>query len=480
MIDLNKSNLYDQQEIEVGYESLSAFFRIKSEELQAKIEKGSMKLYPQQEIANLLKISKDQLQQKLYRKKPITREWLIAICAAYGLDDADTSEALSICDMATLDDASKRERFIVDFLRTHKYRPVGVDEFNQELKDAGLNPLDISYRKNGKLTSQTIDHSFPYKEIRPRVVRTYEDQGDPYNSLATIYLPGMRCVAAAFLENDTGKKYLLEAYSDGDYLVREDGEIFPKVYKELKSHNEFYRIFIELSGMVKKRKQELDNVIKDSKNYKGRFSANVKNERIHVFYEEYNYSMPERNEYYLMEYNNGEYVLSVAHESMFMLEYLSNEDYLLHYGRVPKIQRNSFSSIDKIEEFYENKQLSFYPDLKTTRKAVYNRLKEVVENKLNMIRSGELHIQNFDYVWDIPEDVLAYYKVEDKFQCTHDNEYGVIKVTVDDALFKGPNGDDVLISFDDIKEAFELGIATIEDICRIKQKYGALNVILET
>ena len=37
--------------------------------------------------------------------------------------------------------------------------------------------------------------------------------------------------------------------------------------------------------------------------------------------------MPERNEYYLMEYLNGKYVLSVAHDSMFMEEYLSKDKY---------------------------------------------------------------------------------------------------------------------------------------------------------
>lgn len=479
MIDSNKSVLYDQQEITLGYESLSAFFRIKSEELQEKIGTDFKKLYPQQEIADRLNISKDQLQQKIYLKKPLTRDWLIAICAAYGLDDAETSDALSICDMPTLDDVSNREYFIVNFLRTHKFKPVGVEELNEALETASLNPLDISFRKKGKQKARTIDINFPYEEIGPRILRTYEDQGDPYDSLTTIYLPSMRCVAAAFLEDEGGRKYLLEAYSDGDFLVRVDNEVFPKVYKELQPENEFYRIFIELAGLVKKRKQELDNVIKDSKNYKGRFSANVKDDSIHVFYEEYNYSMPERNEYYLMEYINGEYVLSVAHESMFMAEYLSKEKYFLHYGKVPEIQRISFPSVDVIEEFYEKKQLSFYPDLKATRKRVYNKLKSIVEEKLNLIRLGELHIQNFDYVWGIPGDVLTYYKVENEFQCTRDNEYGEIDFAMEEAIFKGSNGNEVLISFDDIKEAFELGIETIEDICRIKQKYGAIEVILD-
>ena len=322
-------------------------------------------------------------------------------------------------------------------------------------------------------------YNFPYKEIRPRVVRTYEEQEDSYDSMTTIYLPSMRCVAVAFIENESGEKFLLEAYSDGKYLVQKDGEILPKVFKELSRENEFYRIFIELSRLAKKRKQELDNVIKDSKNYKGRFSANVKEDSIHVFYEEYNYSMPERNEYYLMEYLNGKYVLSVAHDSMFMEEYLSKDKYSLHYGEKSNTQRISFESLAHIDDFYKDRQLSFYPNLIVARKKVYNRLKQLVEEKLNAIKSGEIHIQNFDSVWDIPGDVLTYYKVEEEFQCTRDNEYGEIDFWVEEAIFKGDNDKDVSVSFDDIKEAFGLGIESIEDICRIKQKYGSIRVVLE-
>ena len=44
---------------------------------------------------------------------------------------------------------------------------------------------------------------------------------------------------------------------------------------------------------------------------------------------------------------------------------------------------------------------------------------------------------------------------------------------------KVDNDKDVSVSFGDIKEAFGLGIESIEDICRIKQKYGSIRVVLE-
>ena len=51
-------------------QTLSSFFREKSEELQDKIGEGFKTLYPQEKIAEKLNISVDQLRQKLYGKKP--------------------------------------------------------------------------------------------------------------------------------------------------------------------------------------------------------------------------------------------------------------------------------------------------------------------------------------------------------------------------------------------------------------------------
>lgn len=305
MKNKNPKLLFAEKEISSKRQSLSTFFREKSLLLQEELGEGYTSLYPQDKIASKLNISVDQLRQKLYEKKPLTRDWLIAICAAYGLDDMETSDALSICNMPTLDDASPREDFIVNFLRDHRLQSVGVFEFNQALEAAELPPLDISFRKNKRKARTETPVSSKYKEIRPCVVRTYADEGDPYNSLATQYLPNMRCVAAVILEDHNHIKYCLEAYSDGIYQIETETDALPTIIKELDPTHEFYAFFAGLSSLVRKEKQKLDDVLNDTKNYRNRFSANIKNDRLHIFYEEFNYSMPERNEYYLMEYVDG-------------------------------------------------------------------------------------------------------------------------------------------------------------------------------
>ena len=470
--------LIDEQVYKTESQSLSAFFRKKGEILQELIGDSFSTLYPQEKIAARLNISVDQLRQKLYGKKPLTRDWLIAICAAYGLDDCDTSDALSISNMPTLDDVSNRETFIVRFLRDHKNIPASVNEFNVALESAGLPGLDISYRKRKTKADGNALVRLPYKELRPRAVRTYGYEGDPYNSLATEYLPNMRCVSASLLEGPDKRKYLLEAFSDGKYKISTEDEPLPDVLDVIEPSHIFYPFFTELSIMVGKQKQKLDDVLNDTKNYRYRFSANVKNDRIHIFYEEFNYSMPERNEYYLMEYVDGHFELSIAYKSMFMQEYLSEEEYAIHYNTTERIPRLTYTSIEEIDEKFQDSKSTFYPSLANARKRTFTRLQKVVSDKLQEIKDRKIFIQNFNYIWDNPAEVLQYYKIEDAFECKYDDEYGEIYSTKESAFFSDETDSPIEITFKDVQTGFELGLASIQEICRIKRKYGTIESIL--
>ena len=478
---MNKKNtspdkLINERIISEQTQTLSSFFRKKSETLQENIGEGFKTLYPQKEIAKKLNISVDQLRQKLYGKKPLTRDWLIAICAAYGLDDYDTSEALSICNMPTLDDVSKREEFIVHFLRTHKNKSVSVDEFNRALEASKLPILDISYR-NGKTSKNDTPLDTPYTEYRPKTVRTYEDEGDPYNSLATIYYPNNRCVAAAFLEDKHHKKYLLEAFSDGKYSIQQE-KTWPSFFDTLDPADQFYMYFTELAILVQKEKQRIDDIYNDSRNYRYRLSANLKNDKIHIFYEEFNYSMPERNEYLLMEYVDGHYALSVANKSMFMQEYMTSEQYYEHYHTYDPIRRITYTSLEEIDKRFEKIGRSFYPGLARLRKSAFKRLQKKVSDELDAIRTKKVFIQDASSIWDNPYDVLRYYGIEKEFECTYEPEYGEIVSAKDSATFFVDSNDQIQITIDDITRAFELGFSNIVDICQIKYKTGSIESVL--
>ncbi len=458
-------------------QTLSLFLREKGKELQEKIGIDDKTLYPQEKIAEKLNISVDQLHQKIYGKKPLTRDWLIAICAAYGLDDCDTSRALSICDMPTLDDASRREEFIVYFLRINKNKSVGVEDFNKALQAAKLPILDISFRKkkDPKNLKKTIS---PYTEYQPKVIRTYEEEDDPYNSLETIYYPRNRCVAAAFLKDKENRKYLLEAFSNGTFCVHQDGELSSSHFESLDPSNPFYMYFSELAAKVHKEKQRLDDICNDSKNYRNRISANIKNDRIHIFCEEFNYDMPERNEYFLMEYIDGHYTLSIANKSMFMQEYMSEKDYYAHYHTNERIHRKTYYSIEEIEKHFKDSKSYFYPNLVNVRKNAFKRLKKKVTEELDNIRNKKIYIRDSSSIWDNHYNVLQYYMLEKEFECTYDPEYGDIKSAKDSVDFTVGSGDVVTITLSDLTSAFEFGLDSISDICRIKLLTGSIESVL--
>lgn len=464
----------------------SKFFREKGIELKKHEQKrdSASSLYPQEKVAERLGISIEQLHNKLYRKrkKKLTREWVIAICAAYGLDACETSTALSYCDMPTLDDESKREGFIVNYLNEHKFKPSSIDKFNSALIGAELSPLDISFRgrKNEKIWSK---EKSTYEEYRQKEEYIYGCGYDNNhcNSLMLEYRPNMRCIIKSFVKNNNNQKYILEASSDGQYYIWTEGKDLPEILDEIEETSEFYSILIESSILAKKRIQKLNNILNDSKNYRGRYSANLKEDKIHVFYEEFNYICPERNEYLLMEYWNGKYILSVSSKSMFMEEYLSLDEYNSNYNAHEKSTRKIFDSLEKIDDFC-NDELKFNMeiiDIKTERKNAYIRLKKLVKEKLNAIREGKIHILNNEYIFEIPYEVLTYYHVEKEFKCTYDKEFEEINYAADYADFIDNEGNEIRISLEEIFQAFDLGIPTIEDICRIKREKGSISSVLE-
>ncbi len=166
----NNSNLIEEKEVET-LPTLSAYLREKGTKLFKEGEEA--KLYPQEKIAEKLNISRDQLRKKIYNPRLLTRDWLIAICAAYGLKESETSDALRICNFPTIDDNSPRERFFLDYLDEHQFESISVDTFNSALTAAKLPPLDISYRKKKSPFSLMGEkNTSPYKKLVPQKLKS--------------------------------------------------------------------------------------------------------------------------------------------------------------------------------------------------------------------------------------------------------------------------------------------------------------------
>ena len=70
----------------------------------------------------------------------------------------------------------------------------------------------------------------------------------------------------------------------------------------------------------------------DTKNWGFGKSAKLKDESIVVYGEQFNYKIPERNEYFYAEINNGQFKFSVLNNSMFMKEYLTVNEFKNYYS----------------------------------------------------------------------------------------------------------------------------------------------------
>lgn len=473
----NNMILVNEREVENSELSLSEFFREKRKMLQELSGEGKRRdYYPMEKIAASLNISTDMLQQKLYRKKPLSRDWLIAISAAHGLDNIETDEALIKCELPRLDAEIGREDFLIDYLCDHVGDPNSLEEMNCALRDYGFAGLDTSSRKRKNNANDLLIWKY---NIARKVVRTYLDEGDQYDSLETAYGFRYRCVAAAFLEKDGKIKYVLEAFGDGRLSLTEKECSLPQIYKDVSDAGEFKEYFSELLTLVKQEQRRVDAQLNDSKNYQGRLGANLKNEAVHIFYEQFNYAQPERNEYYLMEYVDGHLKLSVSKQSMFMTEYLSEKEYKKHYGTQLKTVSEVYNSLDEIVSLTNDTVLSRYQrEILLHRKSAFKKFTKIVNAALEKIRNRTLFIRNFEMIWDNPGDVCKYYGLEKEFECTYDDQYGEIILGKEEADLIDKNGHSVTISFPELKRAFELGFTNSDQICRVKNSKGSIEDVL--
>lgn len=469
--------LVNEREVETRGLSLSEYFREKRKTLQDLSGEGKRRSYfPMEKIAANLDISTDMLQQKLYRKKPLTRDWLIAISAAHGLDNDETDQALIICGCPRLDAEIGREDFLIEYLCEHVGDSNSLEEINRALRDNGYPELDTSNRKRKNKASKSLLQKYT---IKRKVVRTYLDEGDQYDSLETSYDLRYKCVAVAVLDGNGKKEFVLEAFGDGHLSILDKDDSLPQIYKSVNETGEFKDYFLELMTLVKQEQRRVNAQVNDSKNYQGRLGANLKNDAVHIFYEQFNYALPERNEYYLMEYVDGHFKLSVSHKSIFMTEYLSEVEYKKNFGNPPKPDFEIYNSIEDIESLFRNTALNrLQREILSYRKSAFNRYSKIVSDALEKIKNRTLFIRNFDMIWEIPWDVCKYYGLEKEFDCICDNEYGDIILGKEEATLTGDNGQSVTISFQELKRAFELGFTSSDQICRVKSSKGSIEEVL--
>ncbi len=414
------------------------------------------------------------------------RDCIIAICAALKLDSEETDKALELYQyMPRLDAENPRDDFLIGILEEQFTNYLTIHEINQRLIRNGFPELDIIDRRSStKPVSER--ESAPYKLLEKRV-RIYSDDlilGSQYDSLEAEYsIKRYRCAAEMWLDDIKEKKiYHLTAFHSNTYLMEAHGNgLFDvKAYKEIEDAGVFKDYYHELKAMVKHELKKMYAIMNDTRNYQTRLSAGIKNDSLYVYAETFNYVIPEINEYYLFEYNNGEAVLSVLHSSEFMRCHLDPKEYALIYGNSRNTPIAQYRSIEEIIS-NDNSDVHTSRYLLISRSRYFENLKRQADSLISDIKTQKRHIRNLDLLYNDNKDrVCEFFGVEREFQCTMDSEYGDIMLAGKrSAEFLFADCGTVQITLEDLYKAFELGFSNINEICRIKKKLGAIEKILE-
>lgn len=440
--------------------------------------------------ADLLGLSKGMYQKILNKQKETQfRDCIIAICVSLSLDVEDTNKALKLYSfMPKLDPDCPRDQKIIEVLNGEVDNIISIETVNARLVRYGFEPLKIiNHRKRtGKQDNKPKEPVFPYKILSKKVQTRTADliYGDPYDSLSTIYdFSRYHCSADMWLlDSDAECEYHLSSSSTGNYYLdkRTKGTSFEtKCFKRVEESKEFADCFMELQGMSRREQERMEGYLNDTKNYGERIGAGIHNGRIHIFYETYNYRVPELNEYYLFEYVDGIYRLTVSNRSMFMQKYLSESVYKEHYGLPNQEIHRHYDSLEEIEQLLNNQQNRRHSDILHLRKRAYKALRQKVEECLKQLQQKKAYIRHLDNIWDDRDRVCEFYGVSKEFQCTLDDENGnMMFAGVESVLFQTEGGESIDITLQDLYTAFELGFQSITEICRVKHTLGSIESVL--
>ncbi len=446
--------------------SFSKFFRSKLKEFN---DNNSCNL-SQDDIATQLGISLTLMPKYIANGDKATkkRDCVIAMCLMVHMSVDEINIALSKYGMPYFDEANKRDKIIMELINNNRETvdpPLSFDELNEFLFYKTGTYFDIIEHRDGNTSKKS---TAPFTIVKKRVeCRTDElIYGDPYDSLDTAYKRLCRIYAFMWLDDNGRKEYKLCAEPDGflsctEYPMR--GEWYHK-YDSPENSGIFKNCFIELQRRAMAEKKRIAESLNDTRNYHERISAKVIKNELHVFYETYNYTVPELGEYYLMDYVNGEYTLYVSYKSQFMRYYLSKQEYLDMFGKISNKYDEHYSSGEQIENAIASASID-RKEIIRLRVRAYRNAQDKINSLIDRLRSGKAHIRNLKEIYDNELDVLSYYKVDEAYQCSYDPEYGEIDgVGLDKVSFSIPGDMQVELSVDDLCAGFKIGLSTIEEV----------------
>lgn len=455
-------------------------------------EDSGRKSISSRQLSELFEMDYEMFRKILNAQKPTKkRDFIISVGIMLKMNSLTINKCLSYYDnMPILNKADKRDALLIYMANDENKNITGerknLAEINEELEIGGFPELDIF---DNKVKSNKQEKNMPFKILDKKVVTFLDDlyYGDQYDSLESEYsFERYRCVATMWLENIiNGNCYKLSAEPTGKYFLeilksQDDTDMSFKLYNNLEDTDIYQSYFAKLQKIAQHELLNMKKYLNDTRNYGERISADMHNDTIHIYLEKYNYRIPERNEFYLMEYIDGDYRLSVFKNSVFMQNYLGENKYQKNYFQKIDTPREIYKSLREIDNQLNESRLTCSDEcLLKMRKNAYINMQPIVERFLTRLRKKELFIRNLKVIYDNPDQVCSYYGIEREFECLHDQENGYISAGVNAATFEIGNEETVNVKLSDVKRAFELGFSDITQICNVLRCKGKIEAVLD-
>ncbi len=413
------------------------------------------------DIADSIDVKRQTFAKIVNREQPATkRDCIIAICFVLLVGSGETCDALYMNDFDRLHDDVPRDNFLSTLLDEQEDKVRSISLINQCLKERGYKELDvIDDRKSRKSTVPEKPHEaedrFVVKGIRVECRLDEQVFGDQYDSLATEYDPG-RYVITSWLwlkEKGSGRDYQICAMPHGNYLlvdprVQSISESF-HTFQSLEETGDFRKHFENAQTYARQELRQKAAVLNDSKNYQNRISASVIDDSLHIYTETFNYSIPECQEYLFLDYSDGKFRFSVSKQSRFMEHYLSPEEYKSNFGPPKSEELFTCSSEEDfnraIEEEYDYAKCA----IMKWRLSAYHRMKnQITEFAKRLI--GDTFIVNPELIIEHDIDLHQYFHIYDESQ--------------------------PWLEETDLQNGFTLGLKTLDQIQKFKEKNGSLEI----
>lgn len=483
-----KETLVNSREIPSNNESPPSFSEYIKEQRKGIPSSIGKNYLSTKELGEKIGVGYEQFRKIVNMTKPTKkRDCIIAICAALKLDSAETNKALTLYQyMPGLDTENPRDDLLIEILEEQFNNNLTTPEINQRLKLHGFPKLDIiDHRATNNSTVQ--EEPSPYK-LLTKGLKTflYDDLilRDRLDSLEMEYaIDRYRCMAEMWIEDNKSQTvYHLTADTNHKrelFKGKEKGNFsFVGYNQETEKDAPFNQYYLELERMANHELKKLRSILNDTKNYQTRISANIIDDSLHIFAESYNYTVPELNEYYLFEYKNGSPSFTIYKNSMFMYHYLMPDDYYRYYGDKKEQMIAQYKSVEEL--MADNGNTLTGNRIAQIRTHYYKSLQDLADALLADLKSQNKYIRHLNNVFDDRDRVCEFFGVENEFQCALAGEYGDIMVAKNDAaVFNNKDIGSIQITLKDLYDSFELGLHNIDEICRVKKRFGSILSILK-